>query len=144
MPKKSGEINQNKNPVLIKSRSEVSDTLQNRIKLGEDLLKKEIRSESDLDQFCTEKERWDKYNLEYLKHCFDISAIADNYNYSGATSLYMNPSFNQQIESARQSLQLLINELKSIDERLPLFEERFQSNSQIKQLSFDTNKVFIV
>jgi hypothetical protein len=38
MPKKPPEINQNRNPVLTKSRAEVSGVLQARIKLGNEIL----------------------------------------------------------------------------------------------------------
>lgn len=60
MPRKPPEVNQSKNPVLIKSRVEVSSVLQARIELGNEILNRKIKSDADLDTVYVEKEKWHK------------------------------------------------------------------------------------
>ena len=145
MAKKHNETNKNKNPVLVKPRLEVSSFLKNRIEIGREILQKDVRSEDDLDNVYKEKEKWHKFNLEYLKHCFDIDSIAEEYDFSGTTNLYINASFSQSVSSLRESVQLLINEIESIDERLSLFQERLGVVAMpVQHPSPRSDKIFIV
>src|SRR6185437_16175115 len=95
-----------------------------RIQKGQEILLLDIRSEADLNEVYAKKEKWHKLNLEYLKHCFDVDSIAQDYDFSGSVSVVMYASLGQQIESLRNSVQSLINELESINERLSVFQEK--------------------
>lgn len=145
MGKKLHETNQRKNPALTKPRQEVSTFLQERIKKGQEILLLDIRSESELANANIQKEKWQKFNFEYLKHCFDTDRIAEEYDDSDITSIYSYPSLDILIDSFKHSLKLQITSLESIIERLPLFEETATSEPKsIQKPLSGTGKVFIV
>ena len=145
MAKKPHETNQRKNPVLLKSRQEVSDFLQKSIQIGRDFLKRPIMSEADFNALNKENDKWKKNNLEYLRHSFDTEAIAEEYDCSSTSSLYINPSLSQEVESLVGTIERQVGELESIDERLLIFQEFIASNlGEVEQVNSQSNKVFIV
>lgn len=136
-----------KKPSLVLPRSEVEDKLKERINIGREIQSTEFRSETDLDNAESKRDKWDAYNIEYLKRCFDTDAIANEYgSVSGWGALYMNASIGQQIKSFTDGIGNQITELESILERLELIPEirGAVQESPSSSKSRSCNSVFIV
>ncbi len=134
-------------PNLVLARTEVEGKLKERIALGRDIQSSGIRSEGDMDSARTKQTKWDSYNIEYLKRCFDSDVVAEEYDgVSGWGPLYMNPSLEQQIDSFREGMENQITELESILERLELIPETISviNEPPFSQQSKGGNSVFIV
>jgi predicted nucleotide-binding protein len=134
-------------PNLVLARTEVEGKLKERIALGRDIQSSAIRSEGDLDSARTKQTKWDSYNIEYLKRCFDSDVVAEEYDrVSGWGPMYMQPSLGQQIDSFREGMENQITALESILERLELIPEAISVMHEppITQQSKGGKSVFIV
>ena len=134
-------------PSLVLPRGEVEEKLSERIKIGREIQSTEYRSEADLDNAESQRDKWDAYNIEYLKRCFDSNVIADEYGIvSSWGSLYINASLGQQIKSFTDGIGNQITELESILERLELIPEIGSASITPTKPTTDPNNnaVFIV
>jgi predicted nucleotide-binding protein len=134
-------------PNLVSPRDEVEGKLKERITLGVEIQLTELRSEAYLDNARNKQNKWNSYNIEYLKRCFDSEVIAEEYNgVSGWGSLFMNPSLGQQIQCFKEGIGNQITELESILERLELIPEvgiaKVETTTPISKSN--SNSVFIV
>lgn len=137
------------NPSLILKRSDVEAKIQERISIGNELLKFDVNSSAQLDKLHEQQRKWNEYNKELLLRCFDTRTIADSYTNSGGWgSLAINQSLSEQYRSTIEGIGRKISNLESITERLELIPEKYiieeqsvQNHSISKQ---KTNKVFIV
>jgi hypothetical protein len=66
-------------PRLTVARSELEQQLQDRIALGEELLKRPITSEADLRSVRSDYYTWTEYNETLLRRSFTTSKPADDY-----------------------------------------------------------------
>lgn len=129
--KTSGNPRPTDPPMLVKPRAEVEKKLQDRIEHGRKLRDSEIQSKEELGQARKEQSKWDSYNVEYLKRCFNTEQIAEEYGaVSGWGALIVNASFPQKLESFRDGVQTKITELESIFERLELIPESQSSTHE--------------
>lgn len=128
-------------------RADVAEKLAQRILLGEELQSSQIRNEAELESARSSRTKWNSYNIELLKRCFEPDTISDEYDQvSLYGSMMMNPSLGQMIESFRSSMQKKITNLESVRERLDLFPEPGDSSAQIAKthLNQRPNSVFVV
>lgn len=56
---------------LIKPLREFNQMLENRIKIGEELFKRDILTHENFDELRKDFSNWNEYNSEYLKHAFN-------------------------------------------------------------------------
>lgn len=133
-------------PSLVLPRTEVEEKLKERIEIGREIQGTEISSEADLDAARSNQVKWDSYNTEYLKRCFDSDVIADEYSsVSGWGSLVMDPSWGPLVSGFREGMDNQITELESILERLELIPE--VASVAVTTVPVDTttsNAVFVV
>ena len=133
-------------PNLVLPRAEVEEKLKKRIAIGREIQTTEISSEVDLDETRSRRTKWDSYNTEYLKRCFDSELIAEEYERWGFDSLFVNPGLGQKIESFRDGIGNQITELESLLERLELIPEAGVVTDVITTSTTknNSNSVFIV
>jgi predicted nucleotide-binding protein len=144
MPKSKDNQSPSKQPFLLVTYNEAQKQINERIVKGRELLSKSIGSSEELERHRADYYKWDQYNEQLLKNIFDDTSIADRYkNYLGAVSLNRVP-LNVEISRVKDSIQLKIDRLDSIKERLPLFKEAKQNNVSITSRNFNKKKVFIV
>ena len=134
-------------PSLVSPRAEVEEKLKERIAIGREIQSTGIRSEADLDEARNKQTKWDSYNTEYLKRCFDSEVIAEEYeSVSGWGSLFMDASPGQMIESFRDGIGNQITELESLLDRLELILEAgaVTKATTTPVTTTNSNSVFIV
>lgn len=135
-----------KKPNLVLPRVEVEEKFKERIATGNEIQSTEIRSETDLDNARKKQDKWDSYNIEYLKRCFDSEVIADEYgSVFGYGPMFINPSLGQKVNSFTGGMGSQITELESILERLELIPELGVASATTPTItSKSNNSVFIV
>jgi predicted nucleotide-binding protein len=115
---------QGRRPSLAQPRHEVDAKIRERIAAGEEIHNADIRTEPDLENARARMSKWDSYNVEYLKRCFDSEVVADEYDsVSSWGSISFNPDFGELISGFRDGIRNKITELESILERLELIPE---------------------
>ncbi len=145
MTKKDTGVRAKTKPMLIITKAEIADSIQNRIEIGRSILAKPINSQFDFDNLCQEKDKWHRYNVDLLQHSFERDEIATEYKNANAINLTINPSLSERVMYLRRQIEGLISLLESILERLPLYAESasvaYLSSNQIVN---NSNTVFIV
>ncbi len=122
------------------SRKEADEKISGRIGSGEgllarlDKLREEVRREAgyegkpsqkherDHDTLWSDYRRWNDYNKELLQHLFDSRRIAAEYGARWEPEETFG-CFLAEIEDSSNDLKARLESLRSIKERLPLFEE---------------------
>lgn len=134
-------------PSLVLPRVEVEEKLKKRISIGREIQVADFHSAVDLDEARNKQNKWDSYNIEYLKRCFDSEVIAEEYgSVSGWGALFMNPTLGQRIKGFKDGIGNQITELESILERLELIPEAGISTESVATpiSKTNSNSVFIV
>ncbi len=113
-------------PNLVVSREEAMTRIQDRIDKGKLLHSLHLQNQHELDEAEKEKDKWSAYNFELLQRLFDNSLIAKEYNnIYGFTVIKdsYNYSLRDEIKDFRESIEMKLNNLESIHERLDLIPE---------------------
>jgi predicted nucleotide-binding protein len=116
-------------PKLTIPREEVEARLQDRIKRGEELRDRQIGSLVDLDAARAEHDRWSAFNAELLKRLFTTQELAEEYSRFYGSVTRMNPTPTERVQRFRENVSDGVNRLKSIRERLELFDIAATSES---------------
>jgi predicted nucleotide-binding protein len=97
------------------------DEVAERIALGENLAQRPLNSIGDIDEVRDEYRRWDDFNSALLHRRFTTSEVADEYD-AMAVMWIGDGSPEDRLRSHNEALRTKINRLRSIKERIPLFE----------------------
>lgn len=145
----------NKPTFLIKSKSIFKEELQDRIKIGEELLNNKIQSKEDFFNLKNEFSLWNDYNLEFLKQSFSIEYNEYRKNYEDAGVLSgirvstlggSRPSVVQEINKFTSKFQIKIDNLKKLLQKTDLLKSNISETPEkiTKEIEVDKSQVFIV
>lgn len=114
-----------KKPSLVLPRTEVERKLKERVALGREIQAAPIKSEDELDEARNRQRKWNDYNIDYLRRCFDSEVIAEKHeNVPGWGAIYMSgTSLGRIIGGFQEGIGRQITELESLVERLELIPE---------------------
>ena len=128
-------------------RSIVEEKILGRIAAGRELQQHQIRSEADLEAARNLRTKWNSYNRDLLKSCFDSNEVAESYEeVSSFGVLIVNAALAQRAESFRSGMEKKITALESIIERLEILEMGSPPayETVVKQISRSDGSVFLV
>ena len=134
-------------PTLVVSRIEAAQEIQEQIDKGQQLVNRQIRSETELAKADAEYENWSKYNEVLLSRLFDNSAVVDEYIEFYGGSYSMMATLEEQIGYHERDVTARIDRLKGILERLELIPEQPTNSiysSSVESAVTNSNEVFIV
>jgi hypothetical protein len=105
-----------------------------------------IATKPELDAAMKDYTRWNNFNVELLKRIFDSPAFADEYSDMGPRIFFLGPEpLHKEVKDLRDEVEVKINHLLSIDERLELVPESDGSQSERPvQRNVPRVRVFIV
>ena len=107
-------------PELLMPRSEAEASLQARIEKGEELRGRPIQTKDEFDRIEKESDRWSDYNTEMLRRMFSTSELADEYAVEMSSGWYPDKPLSEFIGDFRDGVDVRLNRLTSILERLEL------------------------
>ena len=103
------------------SRAEASEKIRSRIEIGKELLKAQIHSQHEFDKLKSDTKKWIDYNKTLFDHLFDDSPLP--WSHGSATGYTYNRGLRIEGPDHKKNISRWINDLKSIYERLELYEE---------------------
>lgn len=114
-------------PILIISREEAKNQLNERIDAGKKIKEVNIHNEADLDNSERLYKKWTEYNFELLKSIFTNETIAKEYSYaSGSTSIAPDPIWGNPFPTLYSNfvnrITAKLDKLESIIGRIELFQ----------------------
>ncbi len=152
MAKRTSNSTPEKEPTyLTKSKSQFKTELEDRIQIGEDILKKNIQNMQDYEELSDEYSSWHDYNLEllkqsfndpyneYRKHYSDVASFSTGMFLGGRTRADEVKDFVDKFNAKVDNLKKL---LKKIDLLRSSEAEPSASDKQVNK--FDQSQVFIV
>jgi predicted nucleotide-binding protein len=116
--------------LLTAPRERFAAELDERIKLGTELLERQLGSRDEVKAAQSDYFTWSDYNKELLRRRFTTSEIADGYSSSAGMFILGDQSLAQEIQEHRDDVAMRLRRLESIRERLPLFEETAQATAE--------------
>ncbi|OHE81929.1 MAG: hypothetical protein A2X76_03140 [Lysobacterales bacterium GWF1_69_6] len=128
-------------------RAEVEEKLAARISAGREIQNLGILSEEGLEGARAKRTKWNAYNIELLKRCFEPDSIAEEYeSVSLLGVIYTNAPLSRRVESFRAGLGKKLTCLESILERLDLIpgDSRGAESSATTDRGHQKNAAFIV
>lgn len=147
---KKQEEEDNRPTYLKISKEEAERKLADRIRLGEDIYKRTIGSEGELDTARADKGRWSDYNAELLGQIFTTDLVKNDYlkRYNVVVGFFGPLQLAREVHNFQIDLSMRIEGLKSILERLPLFpldqSMATPAITQTTRVNHATKKVFVV
>ena len=139
----------NKTPTkteLLISNYEFKEHLELRLKIGEEMLNRQINTNEELELLIKNSNSWSDYNAEYLKQSFNNSFNEYRKDYQSSGTYWggiAGPSL-QQPERQKFIIKNQITNLKNLIEKSVLFKSPTEETNQAKVLSINTNEIFIV
>ena len=133
-------------PVLLVTKIEANELLNERIDIGKVMLNSKISSQSNLDEERKKYFNWSKYNSQLLTKLFSNNKISNEYTYWGGIMVIGPSNLGKEITEHFDDIKEKIHRIESIIERLDLFEEDKSINHNFKQtkVNDEENKVFII
>lgn len=109
-------------PALRVSPLQAAERIEERIRLGEELLRQMPTSDEELEEAQGKRRIWSDYNTLLLTQLFTSSAIANEYSWSaGFASIPLQPSLADGVNRWRESIRESLTRLRSMLQRLELF-----------------------
>lgn len=150
---------------LIMNKSDFQSQLEERIKIGKDLLATSVKvinvptpyygygrhqkmeyDETEKDAFFSAYHKWDAFNIDFLKRVFNIPD--NDYKKEYENAYYMGNMFGSDdiVKDEKKTIKLKIEKLESIIERLSIIPDEKQGILEItpQDKSSISNKIFIV
>lgn len=150
---------------LIMNKSDFQSQLEERIKIGKDLLATSVKvinvptlyydygrhqkmeyDETEKDAFFSTYHKWDAFNIDFLKRAFNIPE--NDYKKEYENAYYIGNMFgsNDIVKDKKKTIKLKIEKLESIIERLSIIPDEKQGILEItpQDKSSISNKIFIV
>ncbi|MEO9484703.1 MAG: toll/interleukin-1 receptor domain-containing protein [Ekhidna sp.] len=106
---------------LTKDPEQFKSTLTERIAKGNELLKKDIRTENEFEEASSQFRKWDKYNSEFLKSSFSASSNEYKKEYDNCATFVgtfdlLNGNPRSEVDNYIESFRTKINNLESLVE----------------------------
>lgn len=117
--------NYNAKPILSISNLDFKNQLSERIEIGEELFKRQVINQFDLQNLESDYRLWNDYNFEYLQQVFDIpdNEYALNYNQAGFTFMgAMGEVQGNPIQSKKNTINYKLDNLKSLSAKSGLLK----------------------
>lgn len=133
--------------MLLVSKEEAFEKINNRIELGNKIKNYKITSLTELKNAQSEFYTWTEFNEELLSRIFDNSTIKDGYRRTFRIGGGGEQSLTEKIDELKEDVEYYVRQLESIRDRLEIIEvsprlsQQSSSPSQQRTLS---RKVFIV
>lgn len=135
-------------PRLRTTRAELEAELDERISKGEEILRRGLRTGEEVRAAQADFYTWNEYNAELLKHRFTTPEIAEEYEPSVGIAFVGPTSLAEDIAELHRDVQARLRRLRSIKERLPLYEEPIGPRLDVKRRSATSTEqertIFIV
>lgn len=150
--------------ILIMNKSDFQSQLEDRIKMGKDLLAASVKvinvptpyygygrhqkteyDETEKDAFFSAYHKWDAFNVDFLKRAFNVPE--NDYKKEYEDACYMGVLYsNDIINDEKKTIRRKIDKLENIIERLSIIpcEKQEESNAPLKNDASVSNKIFIV
>jgi predicted nucleotide-binding protein len=132
------------NSYLIISREELENALLDRIEKGGEIIKKDCKTQKQLEKSRSDYFTWTDFNSELLKASFNNPKNEYRKQYSGTITIgVVNQTFSEEVQDFKEDVKSKIQRLKSILNKLPLIkvEEGVEGTFSINKSLHD---VFIV
>ncbi len=135
---------------LIKSKAKFKEELQERIILGDELLKTNIQTMDDFEKLKKEFSSWHDYNLELLKQSFNdpYNEYRKHYDEVGAWGGFFlggRTSPAQEVKEFIDKFNAKVDNLKKLVQKTDLLKSsEIEPVNQIDEVEFDKSQVFIV
>ena len=112
-------------PSLTLPKAEAQAKIEDRIKVGKDLLGRSITSQNELEEAESEGKRWQDFNKELLGVIFDNDKFAQEYENNSYPGIYSmgETSIYEDIQEFKENIKRRLNALASIKDRLELMSE---------------------
>ena len=107
---------------LMRSHEEVRRLLIERTEEGQRILGHPVQSTPDIEYVEDERAIWDRYNQQLLERLFSDKSVAEEYAHRGPTIVSGIPSPQERIQEVHRELELDLRRLRSILNRLELFD----------------------
>ncbi len=129
---------------------EFKNTIEERIKIGEEILVREINNQADFDSNREEYNHWDDYNSEYLKQSFnnEYNEYKDRYDkcamFVGFATRAQTP--RDKLNNFKESVNVKLSNLKKLHAKSELLKCSINSSeeSASPKILKETNNIFIV
>ena len=134
---------------LITSKKEFESKLQSRIQDGEELLSREIKTQSDYTQLKKDFSDWNDYNSEFLKQSFSVeyNEYKKRYDDSGSFIGLMRSGQRTpavEFKEFRERIESKVDNLKKLNSKTELLKSRIEEKIVIKSPELNKHEVFIV
>lgn len=123
-------MNTSKNPILVLPKTHFETALCQRISLGFDLLNPKTKK-IDTNAWNRNYEKWNRYNIEFLRRAFDSPGNRYAEEYIAAEGKHMFNVGNDVYIDNKEDLPIKMSNLESLREVVPLLEE----NNSVQQPS---------
>lgn len=136
-------------PKLLFSHEKAKNDLSIQIKKGENFLETRVFNEKGYQVLNDQKEIWVDYTTQLLEQMFTTNKCANDFKQTFGHILFGDSDWVQFLENLYGDLRQHLNKLRSIYERIDLFEIAFaspkESSSFVEKAKIaESNKVFIV
>ena len=108
---------------LKQPRDQVRGLIVDRIELGLAMLNHPIQSESDFRNLEAQKILWHKYNGQMLEKVFTDELVSQDYSHQGPSIGVWSQTLQELVQDLQQDIDKYILRLRSILDRLDLFDE---------------------
>ena len=114
---------------LAKDRQQFEKEIEQRIKLGDDLVNREVSNQPALSKLKDDYDLWNNYNAELVKRAFNKQNNECYREYSAHGTVWVTGmfggrvTFEQLVNQEKQDITDRINRLKKIQNKLPLIAE---------------------
>lgn len=122
-------IQDNTPDYLVKPKKQFETDLAERIRIGEELLNRQINNQQENGQLYSEYNFWHDFNSEFLKRAFNKTSNQYFEDYTSTPMMYVTsmiphtPSLREQIEETKGDILKHLTRLKKIKEKLILIDE---------------------
>ena len=150
MAKSNIKTTTNREPTfLIKSKAKFKEELLERLTLGEELLKSDIKKLDDFEVLKSEYSSWHDYNLELLKQSFNdpFNEYRKDYDNIGQWSGFMlggSKSNAEKLKDFRKLFTAKIDNLKKLFQKTDILKSSEIEQAIHQEIEFDKSQVFIV
>jgi predicted nucleotide-binding protein len=131
---------------LLISRAEAAKQIDDRVQLGQELLKRQIRAERDFDACDAEVESWNEYNVELLNRMFSAPEYGEEYASWSVISTLVDPSLAEKTVALAKEVKDKCRRLISTRERLTIIPEPVSATETtgVRAGARPSRKVFVV
>lgn len=128
------------------SNAEFKQKLEERLKIGEQMLDRTVSSTSALDLLHKESSEWADYNTEFLKQSFNNPSNEYRNSYKGSITYWGGIAFPSEAEPAKSKtiIRNQINEIKKLINKSDLIKSSIKISMVREDDTTDKTKVFIV